>query len=606
MQAEKTFTTDYDVLEYARSVDKALKRESIFNYLYTRIVGVGDNFRINGKLEITVPRLAVFHRVGVPPELYAPVIEGGVVHENAHAILFPLVQALHAEALLVYDYAKSRGVPFNWKLYDEVSSILSDVYNELIIIKAFRRYAASIAAVRVHFEDVKVSPGMPGLQNLRVKLEAGDPLSALLLTHTLALQKGYKGGGWLSEWVYRALAEGAFNFKVDIHESYITSAKGPATLFRDLMDEDVYRRADNVAAALRDLLSSGHANGCEGRRVYEAFGGTDDYRVVYAVALLAYYRLLLGGGGCRGPGGGRGVAARPQGARRPRDVERGEPSKELLEALREALEGDTLSRGALVYAARLLATPILVVGYSEAGGSEVVKVRWYRRPRGRLDPRSLARPSPLEWSVYARRPGGARRPGPALSFPGMVSIVLDVSGSTFDYSPLLAPLLGVETTVYDVERVVALSTLYPMLVAGADTRVSLTAFSTSTWRMEAGVREAFEAITELEYRTTVVGGGTDLTGALREALAHHRDGRRNYLLVITDAKIYEEDAAEAASLLSTLHASPVLFIVVNPAPLPRPLAALNGGNTRVARVWRLEDYDRIRRAVEWLARKTLL
>lgn len=233
---------------------------------------------------------------------------------------------------------------------------------------------------------------------------------------------------------------------------------------------------------------------------------------------------------------------------------------------------------------------------------ETVRVPWYLRPTGKLDPKTLVLPSILDWKVFVKRqvPEFKKSGTPIVGVPGWITVVIDESGSTTDLVGVLAPLISTSTTAYDVERVTAMALLRNVMKIDSKVPTTLVRFSSRVEIEEGTVENIYDWLKNANTKDLML-MGTEIVAAVGEALKRHKDKTANYFLVLTDMQISDQDAVIMSKMIEeTLRQSPTLILAVN-AEIPEPLKNLNKHrNIAAVSVTTVSDYSKLEEAIRKL------
>ena len=207
--------------------------------------------------------------------------------------------------------------------------------------------------------------------------------------------------------------------------------------------------------------------------------------------------------------------------------------------------------------------------------------------------------------------------------PSRITIVLDESGSTTAVAGFNLKFAGapIRMTVFDAETIPVISLLYHTrnLARQAghpdNARVVLFRFSDEVRPVEFDrLRDGYEYIASLgsDKKLPIMGGGTNLDRAVRDAVRTHIDDRFNFFVVVTDAEIDVKMAEDVVQMInSNVRRSPVIFIVINSQvdkrieEILREIEERDKRRRRVIVVRDAEDYKSIEKAVEDIIRNTL-
>jgi len=577
---ERGIRDDLDALYYSRHFNESLKAgHEHFRHLGTIVAKVDNGFYITPKLEIAVARLSkVKKRVGNAggdtPNILRMVYEGGVIHEDLHAAVFPVMARAKEVYAPLVQYLAGRGVPVNPSLLNEVENVVSDIINEVVAVE-HGLDGGRLPLLRYHYiAKWQEKPGKP-----REQVEAEWPLKALFDTHNEAFTDTYLGRQWVpkgyrSDYVYSLIREFAKDFDLRGHvekagvggftEDVLKKLVESYSLYK-IMDL-VYDWYKSTGAVLSDWDKE------RLRRIFNAYLLPREYRLyaLYYALVATMYRLEVEAG----REGGRGLEDLRRecpavdwraGLPVPPPGEADEIMRRILAGLL-LLDPETLDK----VADNLLSSIITVRGTRLVAKGRVgeVTVPFYRNPRGRIDPLSLVRsrrkPRFLDWEVYEEVEYMRFEREPAEgSPPDHFTAVIDISGSTMSPSAVLAPVVGTETTVFDVERAIVISLMKLARKYGGE-RVAATVhlFNHNVETRSGPVGEMIDFL--LGRRGQIVPDGfTDIVKAVRAGTASHRDRPDNPFILVTDLAIsWEEEQEVYKTLKSGLKRSPILVVVI--------------------------------------------
>lgn len=593
---------DYTLLEVARDIHSRMK-PLMPTSVYSKVARVDYNFYITPRLEIAVPSVKVLFQKDIrEPSLIRNILTGGLAHEDGHAYLFPFMTRMNLTYAVIHGYVKSRNVKWDEGVFHTVENMVSDVFNELIIYYNKVPGWDKLPELRYHyiFKNVKEAPP--------------DPVSELLYVHSKVFASMYNNKlssprvpspRTIGENLYNILSEAARMLNVDSHVVSVNSGGLKSEIAPLVFQYDMYSNVDYVYDLIEKSISTKNVRTTELWRALlndEIPYGNRKVYWAYYTTLTALYRYVI---------------EHPQetnckniddmnvdtGATRPSS-----PAPDVLDKiLRNMNISDILSPELADYAARRLISAVLSVSKEEIESvmtTSTTKAPWYRRPRGKIDPRSLVYDNVMDWKVVVKSqvPDYKKKTVSIAGVPDSITIIIDESGSTSSESTVLSPVVGIETYVYDVERVTAMALLYNVLRFSNDVKTNLVRFSSSV-RVEPGtvasIYDRLKNITGSELEM----GGTNITGAVEKALEIHKDGRTNYFILLTDMEISWTEAEKIYNdMISRLRLSPVLVVAAN-ANVPEPLARLNRfPNSAAVSVRTIADYPSLEEAIFKLAK----
>jgi len=655
---ERAIRDDYDILELSRKLHLRLKeKDYYFGFVASEVVRVGDNFRISSELEIEVPSLSRVQRI--PRKELPKVYLAGLAHELAHALCYPFMTHMDITYATAFGYLKSRGIKIDMPLFKRVENVVSDIFNELIIYTHNLYSSKNLADLRYYYLYLEQKDIIDQLVKNRAYVET-SPLDALFLTHNLTFLDIYQGRSqpfsrhpsWLSEHLYDAIYRLASSFDIPGHINKINYGTFAATV-GEAINDGLYDNVDKLYEELKKLVSTGKVKLQPEEFEYIKYMITTlnvtsleaQYWGYYST-LLTMYRFALEQsyqgagetsiGNCAGENsnekqkpislpstrsgnnesGGKEQGQESRKLPSLRNIDSGDsrpdPSPEdilddILNVMTKGADSSLLSPKLAEHAVKKLASATLLVqkpGLEAVVTASEVREPWYRNPRGRLDPYSLLHPSSiLEWKVRTpvQMPGHRKTYAPEVNIPDKITIIIDESDSTRLLSHILAPVVGLGTCVYDVERIIGMLLLYNVLRFSEHVPTTLVRFSTQTEVEEGTVKDIYNWLKTVDEKKLMF-ELTNIKEAVELAVKLHRDGPTNYFLLITDMDIGFEQAVKIKELiLQHVRKSPVLILGVN-KDIPPELEELNKHpRTVVLSVKTASDIAKIKAAVKKLA-----
>ena len=601
---------DYDVLRHSKSLNTLLRtKDRFFSIVHSDVVRVGEGFYITSDLKITVASLRKLREKGIPlePGLLKDIYYSALAHENAHALLFPFMTRINIVYSILYWYCRQKGIEFKHSVFNELENIVSDIFNELIIYTHGLEGAGSLPALRYYYVYLS-SASVADRERLETNpvkavFHVHNKVFASILHNKLSTPK-VPNPKYISEHVYNLLYTLASLFNIEAHVKLVVMG-GFSNVVSALVNQGFMNAVDSAYDVLSNWISDkkyilDEAEFEEFKRY--TFPRAEKWHKTYwgyFAILTIFYRYIM---------------EHPELIREiyVSNIDRGgdRPPPPPPDVMNEILnvaskEAKLLTPVLAEYAAKRLLSTALLTSRPKVESvmvSATAKVPWYRRPRGKLDPSSLLKPSILDWKVEVSQqvPLYRRKSLSVFNVPDKITIIIDESGSTGTPSTVLSPIVGTDTTVYDVERVTVMSLLLNVL-RHADPETTLVRFSS---HVEVSTKPASEIYTFLKNidDATVMWGATNIEDAIREAVVEHVDKPANYFLLLTDMAITAQQAADIRRLiLEHLTRSPVLVLAVN-ADIPAQLEALNTyRNIAIVSVQTVYDYPKLENAIKKLA-----
>jgi len=612
----KLFMDDLDILEFAKKADRELKTNSyFFSIIYSEVSKVDEGFYITPDLKIAVASMKHLHEHNIKDDkLIADIIRGALPHENAHAMLFPFMTRMNLTYAVVYGYCEKQGIQFNAGLFNAVENIVSDIFNELVLYEQELGDYVLLPKLRYFYIYL---PNRSEIENQvaeRSKLEK-NPIKALFTTHNLVFASLYAGKlkkpripepKWFSEYIYNVLSESAENFRISDHINYYLSGDF-SRIMADLVHHyNMYDYIDKFYTQMKQAISSGRLSMSQQdfARFEEILSAVKRPETTqywkYFIILTAFYRYAV-----ENPEIMSQCMMLPNidtGKTRP-----GVPSPTILSNILKNMGKDLLSPELAEFVAKRLLSVALITAkpsFEEVQRTAVVKIPWYRRPRGKIDPLSLVKPSILDWrvEVSTQVPEYRKTMLSAVGVPDKVTIIIDESGSTTSTTSILSPIIGIDTSVFDVERTTVMSLLLNVMKYTDNVDVTLIRFSDST-KVEAGrIKEIYEKLKNLKPYE-LAWGGTYIEGAIEKGVEVHVDKPYNYFLLATDMEITASQAKIVRDVvLEKIRRSPVLILSVN-NDLPPSIEKLNSyPNVAAVSVKSMLDYPKLEAAIKKLAK----
>ena len=616
-ERRRRFQDDYDILQFSKELNNRLKTSDwFFSLVYSDVNKVDEGFYITPRLEIAVASLKHVRERNIPDHALENIYYGALSHENAHAIAFPFMTRMNLTYAVVHGYCKERGIKFNSGVFNEVENIISDIFNELVIYTHKIEGYKQLPELRYYYIYLPSRDKISEYLADRQKLEK-DPVNAVFTTHNVVFASLYKGKlrspriprpGWLSEHLYNTMYRTAKAFKVREHIEALLGG-GFTNIISSLVNYyDMYSAIDELYSEIKRIIKTGNVRmssddfwKMERIIVNNRLDDVSGQYWSYFTLLTALYRYTI-----EHPESLNRLKSNPNidcGRHRPAP-----PSPDVLDSILSQLRGgDILTPELAEYVAKRLISSALLTSkasFEIVHKSGTIKVPWYRRPRGKIDPLSLLKPSILDWKVQVSYsvPEYRKTKSTAVGVPDKITVIIDESGSTGTPTSILSPLVGIDTTVFDVERTTIMSLLYNVLQYTDKTRTTLIRFSTTSIVEEGSVREIYERLKHIQTGE-IMWGSTEIEDAVRRGVELHKDKPTNYFLLATDMQIDDSQARGIKDIiLSEIRRSPILILGVN-ADIPPVLASLNRyPNIAVVSVKSMVDYPKLEEAIRKLAK----
>lgn len=600
----RTRYTNLDLFNLAKSINKRLKMEShLFSGVHSKITRVGEGFSITQLLEIEVADIEHLKKKEIHDDDVEHVYIGALAHENAHAVIFPFMTRIDLTYSIVRLYCEEKNVKWVEPIFHDVENIISDVFNELVLVN--QHIAGSEKLPKTRYLYV-VKPYEKKARKILV--DETNPVDALFMTHNIVFTSIYKGKiktplvpkpKRFSEYLYNILSKLARKLDLDKHVVSLNTGgfngiMAPLVHMYGLFDsvDEFYTlletKVKNPELTTEDKMTI--------ERIIEKVPPQLEVYWFYFIVLSSYYRYAIEHN--KPPSSSTRKDNLDKGKGRPR-APSPKDAKEIVRQLTLELLSPALAERA---SKRLLNVSLLTKKpmFETTMRSGTVKVPWYRRPRGKLDPKSLTNPSILDWKVIVRTqyPDQKRSSSSSVGIPDRVTIIMDESGSTLSETAVISPLVGVDTTVYDVERVTVMSLLLNILRFDDQVPTTLVRFSDKSEVEEGTVSDIYETLRNVDEGKLLF-GGTRIVSAIEEGLKRHKDKPTNYFVLMTDMAITDYETETIKRLIrEKITKSPVLVLAVN-SPIPKSLEQLNKyRNVAVVSVQSLADYPKLENAIK--------
>ena len=656
---------DYDILELSRKLHLRLKEaDYYYGFVASEVARVGDNFRISSELEIEVPSLSKVQWIPRKelPKVYLGGLAHELSHAICYPFMTHMDITYATSFGYLKSRGVKIDLPLFKRVENVVSDIFNEliIYTHDLHgsknLADLRYYYLYLEQKDVVDELVKNRAYVEASPLDALFLTHN--LAFLDVYHRGRSQLPLWRPSWLSEHLYNAIYQLVSSFDILPHIEKVKFGSFAMSVGRAI-NAGLYDNVDKLYEELKKLVSTGkvklqpeefeHIKNMIVTQNRKLSHIEAQYWGYYSV-LLAMYRFALEqqynpgyeGVGETGTVIGAGESSKEkqkpsrlpstrggdnksgEGEREPesrklpslRNIDSGDnrpdPAPEdilddILNVMTKGYRSSLLSPELAEYAVKKLASATLLVrkpGLEAVVTAGEVREPWYRNPRGRLDPYSLLHPSSiLEWKVRtpAQMPGHRKTYSPEVNIPDKITIIIDESESTGNFSQVLAPVVSLGTSVYDVERVIGMLLLYNVLRFSDQVPTALVRFSTRTKVEEGTVKDIYNWLKTANEKKLMF-ELTSIVEAVERAIELHRDGPTNYFLLITDMEISPEQATRIKELIfQHVRKSPVLILGVN-KDIPPELVELNKQpRTVVLSVKTANDIAKIKAAVKKLA-----
>ncbi|MGC9069407.1 MAG: vWA domain-containing protein [Thermoprotei archaeon] len=571
--------------------------DTILNKVWSKVKKVGENFSINEKLEIEIPSMKILNEKQIPVEKVQQVVSGGLTHEDGHAFLFPFITQLNVTYAVGKGYSDSIKIPFDTRVFSAINNILSDIINEIILIKIGILGSEFIPTLNKYYVYLPNKKEYDEFIEKRSENEK-DPLKALFMQHILSTsistyKKKTKNEKYFSNILYGYLHSiGDINTRdtrlLETILAYMVTLEGLKNYYKSA--DEMYEILKNVERG--DLVVIEDPNA-----IYEKITAnlTRDIITAYIVLLLAFYRLTIEK---QTP-----LQQLTQLMTIKNDVKLQPPDETLIEGTLQALtERDNfLDEKALERAATILLNQALTTMETEwttETMSTETSVPWYRHPRGKLIQSTLTRDI-LEWKTRTTVLDiGYKKETITGGLPKNITIVIDESGSTGNFTSVLNKITKTPLKIFDAERIIAMSLLYNTLnMGGENIPVNLIRFSTNVIHKKYTIKTAYEIL----KRIYPMQESTLIDDAISIAVKHHKDDKHNYFILLTDMEITSRQAEEITQKLEKIRQSPLMILIIGEI-LPKELLKLKRRNTAIINITTEKDLTKIEEAIRTIIR----
>ncbi|MGC9069440.1 MAG: vWA domain-containing protein [Thermoprotei archaeon] len=555
--------------------------DSVLNKVWSSVKKVRENFAINEKLEIEIPSMKILNEKQIPAEKVQQVVSGGLTHEDGHAFLFPFITQLNLIYAVGKGYCDRIKIPFDHTIFNAINNILSDIINEIILIRNGVLGSGDIPALNKYYVYLPNKKEYDEFIEKRLENEK-DPLKALFMQHILVTSGSVRIADdkkYFSELLYSYLwriSDLPLQDPRLVSEELIDCTRGGINFLYESANE-MYSILNTLRTDKQNIIETTLT-----RRIVNA----------YIILLLAFYRLAIQ----------KQTSLQSLQQANPDVKFPPPPPNEILDEILQSLEGEQLlGEKMLEESAKRILNQALITMKGEwttvQVGSEEVSVPWYAHPRGKLVQSTLTR-GILEWRVKTSRPVFGYKKEMVGGLPKNVTIVIDESASTERFTSILNNITLSSIRIYDAERIVAMSLLYNTLnMGGENVPVNLIRFSNDVIHEKHTIKTAYERFKKIYPMF----GSTMIEVAVEEAIKHHKDAPTNYFILLTDMEIYEKQAGEITQKLEKIKQSPLMILIIG-EKLPEKLLRLKRKNTAIINVSYEKDLTKIEEAIRTIIR----
>jgi hypothetical protein len=583
---------DLDLYLLATQIHKEHKLNSeILSLVWSKITKVDKGFSIDERLNIEIPSTKKLRALNIPEEVYDKILDGALVHEDAHAFLFPFMRYLNNIYAIAKKYSDRAGISFDIKVFDSVENIVSDIINEIIITNAKLPGYEDLPTLTYYYIYLQNISEFEKFENERLEIEK-NPLQALWFKHRLTLIKpAQQEKEYFSDILFSTLKLIYADFDIKGWIEY------PELLVLGPYIEGIFDLTDSLYNTINRMTTAPQK--IEDAEKLEStllgfFNNIErfNHSITYLMLVLALYRFIIE------THMQKTLKSIPtDNIKRPNPPSPEELDKIFLNMTDQTfLSGDILEK----IARQILKQALLTkkgVWISQSENSGEATIPWYRYPRGKLVKSTLIK-DVLEWRVRKTIPLTTETKKFVTNLPSMITILIDESGSTDMLIDVLAPLTSMATTTFDVERAIIMSILLnTMNNGGEDIPVNLVRFSTTIIAEKCTVKTAYDKI---KNNTNPMMNETNIITAIGTAVTMHKDDHENYFILLTDMRIPNDVADIITTTLKTrIRKSPLLIIIIG-EEFPKELETLKRRNTAIINIINYKDFKKIEDAIRTL------
>ena len=554
---------NFDALYYSRMYNRLLRRSGYyFFFIPSKVERVGKGFSIDENLRITIASVRKLRGKGITNSNEMKIVyEGSLIHENMHALGFPMITRAKEVLTPVINHLSEIGVTVDENLLNDVENCISDVINEVLAVTKKIDKEGKLIPARYLYQ-------VRNQEDTNNPLIEKSPSLLLLKKHNEVFRDKYMNrkpefGNTKIDVIYQLITK--FSKELDIEEhTYLVNVGGFSTVvIKNLIQEhnlfgvmdkfyEWYTRTSEVDENSKKRLQMIFSEIPEFLRLY----------ALYYSLLFTFYRIdssipdnpikLMSGKGFD-------------------KVKIPVPTKgESERILNKILTDNPITPSELDKITDNLLNEIISVRKPNSilrkKKSMEVTVPFYMNPRGRIDPLSIvkSRRGILDWEVYDEIEYTSIERGYSMtSPPDHFTALIDISGSTLYSSAILLPLVGTETSILDVERAIVIAMMKAMKRKGwGETKATIYLFESEVEKVEGPIDEMIEYLLD-EEGEIYPRGGTDILKALRMGLKTHKDNKSNPFIIVTDLEISHREEVVTYNLITRkLKRSPILIVVI--------------------------------------------
>ncbi len=568
---------NFDALHYSKLFNNILRRSKYyFFFIPSKVVRVGRNFSITERLNITIASVDKLRGMGIVKDSdIKTVYEGSLIHENMHALGFPIITRAREVLSPVVKYLSERGISIDEELFNMVENVISDVINEIMAITKKIDEHGKLVTARYLYQ-------VKNQENKNIPLIEKSPSLSLLKKHNDVFRDRYMNrkpdfGDSKTDMIYQMITHYSESLNMKEHTHLVNIGGFSKIVIRSLLEGfnlysvmdrffEWYTSVDRVDRTSAIKILSIFENIPEELRLY----------ALYYSLLSTFYRIetsipenpLLS---LSGEGTVMDKIKLPI------------PSDEESEGILNKITGDSSIKPSemdkitdnLIKEVITVNKPSSVIKKSKV---MEVTIPFYMNPRGRIDPLSVvkSRRGVLDWEVYDEIEYASMERGYSKSSPpDHFTALIDISGSTMYPSAVLLPLAGTETSTLDVERAIVISMMKIMKRKGlGKIKATIFLFEENIRKNEGSIDEMIEFLLDKQGKINPT-GGTKIVKALKEGLKTHKDKRDNPFIIVTDLEISRREEEIMYNLITRkLKLSPLLIVIIG-GKTPEILSRLN-------------------------------
>lgn len=568
---------NFDALHYSKLFNNILRRSKYyFFFIPSKVVRVGRNFSITERLNITIASVDKLRGMGIVKDAdIKTVYEGSLIHENMHALGFPMITRAREVLSPVVKYLSERGISIDEELFNMVENVISDVINEIMAITKKIDEHGKLVTARYLYQ-------VKNQENKNIPLIEKSPSLSLLKKHNDVFRDRYMNrkpdfGDSKTDMIYQMITHYSESLNMKEHTHLVNIGGFSKIVIRSLLEGfNLYSVMDRFFEWYTSVDRVDRTSAIKVLSIFENIPEELRLYALYYSLLSTFYRIetsipenpLLS---LSGEGTVMDKIKLPI------------PSDEESEGILNKITGDSSIKPSemdkitdnLIKEVITVNKPSSVIKKSKV---MEVTIPFYMNPRGRIDPLSVvkSRRGVLDWEVYDEiEYASMERDYSKSSPPDHFTALIDISGSTMYPSAVLLPLAGTETSTLDVERAIVISMMKIMKRKGlGKIKATIFLFEENIRKNEGSIDEMIEFLLDKQGKINPT-GGTKIVKALKEGLKTHKDKRDNPFIIVTDLEISRREEEIMYNLITRkLKLSPLLIVIIG-GKTPEILSRLN-------------------------------